>query len=340
MADPIYDIAAVSTNSSGDPAIQYGTVTVTASTGTGNAASEQIFNTINTVLTSAGWTTAASTSSNGRSVVDYYGLQSPWYDTAAVPSWYTKNIPWLRVNAAANGANIHFTPGQWNGTAGTNTATTTILLTVGGNLLGTDAVMHCIANPYQLIVTGSLASASPRGFVMSAVHVPDFVQEKRQVQNAMFAGSMYITDLSGTNGGVGWTLYESNLVGTPTSWTGNPNLAFDSVLQIGGGERGVEPSGNYIWNPTDTGINTSSVWYPMMCPPTVAWADARGLATNTSHARGMLWDSLFINRNYTRLGTFEGLPETPANERRNWLVVGTNASEYQASVITIIGTST
>ncbi|MCI0565449.1 MAG: hypothetical protein MN733_43850, partial [Nitrososphaera sp.] len=66
MADPIYDIAAISTNVSGDPATFYGTMSTTASTGAADTVSAQWAALIHTQMTSAGWTVVASSTANSR----------------------------------------------------------------------------------------------------------------------------------------------------------------------------------------------------------------------------------------------------------------------------------
>jgi len=337
MANPIYDIAAISTNVSGDPAQIYIITTVTNSSGAGDAGSQQVFNAFHTALTSAGWTQSTSTTSNSRTIAEYYGLQSPWYDVDNVPSWYTQNIPWVRINAAASTQNLSYTPGLWNGTAGTHTATTAMTDTFIGVAT---FVIHVMANPYQVIMSARHPNNTRRSFTLSAIHVPDFVQERVQVKNAIFAVSYFHEQFVAPNAGVAWTLYESNLGTGAITWTGNPNLAIDCVIQGGGGVRSAASTHKYIWNPTDTAMGTSTTWYPLISPPTVAWADTRGISPNTPKARGMLWESLWVNRSYTLHSTVTGLPEAPTDERRDWLVVGTTTSEQPMSLLTIIGTST
>lgn len=323
MANPVYDIAAISTNVSGDPAVIYTVTTLTQTTGALRGIG--LISAMANVLTSAGWTTVTSSTTT----YEAYGVQSPWFDTDNVPSWYTQNIPWVRFNAGS--LVIGMASGQWNGTAGTNTNTSTMTASIGG----ANEIWHTVANPFQFAFTGA---SNGHGFLFSALHVPDFVQERVQIKNCMFslAGANAFTSSFNMDNQTSWTLYESNLGGGVQMWTGDPNVGLVMVQQIGGGQRQAALTGSYVWNPVDTAMTTSSIWYPLMCPPTVAWVAGTSnpsTTTNTPTAMGMLWDAVFVNQRYTRLSTATGLPEIPISERRNWIVYGVDNSEYTNSLL-------
>lgn len=322
-----YDIAAISTDLSGDPAQFF--VTSTLSSTNATTRGQILIAAAAAVLGSAGWTTITSNTATFIA----RGLQAPWFDITDVPSWYTENIPWVSFVGAANTIAVKY--GMWNGAAGTHTNATTM----SGSHGGSGTIWYLVANPYQFAFAGT----NDNGFLMSALHVPDFVQERAQVKNCMVglvASNAFNTTFNLDNG-VSWTLYQSNIDGVVQTWSDDPNQGIVMVCQIGGGVRSAIPSGQYIWTPSDANMLDPTDWHPTIMPPTVAFVPGTGTGppttTNVPFGMGMLWDALLINRDYPQFSTFTGLPEVPIGERRNWLTYGSASGEFPNSLMFIIG---
>lgn len=344
MANPIYDIAAISTDSLGALGAHYGTMSTTASSGAGDAVSQQVANLADAMMGSAGWIAIASSTANSRVSKDYISAQVPWFDPDNVPSWYTATdgIVWLRVDPTASATQIRFTVGKYNGTTGTSTSS---LFSI--TLSGATGRLHTIhASPYQMFFhdRGNAAVS----FHVTSPHVPDFAQEALQIKTVIeaHAGS-FLSSVFFVNNQNAYSYYETNLGTAPETWFGNANLTLRLAHQAPPGVRSQTNGERYIWNPAvDPAMNTATSGHPMICPAVMTWDTSTfaGAGTNTNvRAIGMLWDCVFVNRRIAVNSTISRLPNAPEDKRLDWVCLATSdadATRQPGSLFVITGTST
>lgn len=338
----VYDIAAISTDTNGSLGAVWG--------GTETLGSTVNFGTfIHNTITSAGWTPIATATQNGRLNIEYIGVQPGYFDPDNIPSWYGTgdNIPWVQVLAGPSASTMNFKAGIYNGTAGTSTTTTNFTM----SFISSGNRVTVWANPHQILCRRLNSSNvhGTDGFLISAMHIPDFAWEGSQIKALIFAcrGITLNQQLFGQNLSANcWSYYHSNLSTAAETSQGNGNLTVN-VVQQHIGARAFSAGEKYIWNPVvDSAMNTATSGHAMICPAIVAWDTGTfaGGSTNTSvTANGMLWDCVFVNRRYTFGSTISRLPSTPTDRRLEWICLATSdadSTRQPGSLIFVTGTST